>query len=118
MGIRKNNLFVWSLLMLSAVSMTGCMSPEQSRRAAEREAAQKAAQERQVRSQMEGKCDSYGFKRGSSDFSRCLLSLDQQRMQERSRRIAEQERHDQRTLQCLASGLSVLSPEYQRCMAR
>ena len=118
MGTQKNNRFVWSVVMLSAVLLTGCMSPEQSRRAAEREAAQKAAQERQVRSQMEGKCDSYGFKRGTADFSRCLLSLDRQRMDESSRAAAEQTRHQEKSQRCLAASGYAADAGYFRCMAR
>jgi hypothetical protein len=115
---RTNQILVLPLLAVSAALVTGCMSPEQSRRAAEREAAQKAAQERQVRAQMESKCDSYGFKRGSSDFSRCLLSLDQQRMDERSRRIADQTRHEEKSLRCLAANGFAADAGYHRCMAR
>ena len=103
------------LLALSISVLAGCATEASKKRQAQ----QREAIERQQRAQMEQKCSSYGFKQNTPDFSRCLMTLDQQRMQQRARESEAQYNRDQKSLGCLmANGYNPMSPGYNNCMAR
>jgi hypothetical protein len=67
----KSFLRAWGFLSL-AFAVTGCMTSEEIQR-------ERAEEMRQARLQEERKCLSFGFKRGTSDFSNCMLQLDIQK---------------------------------------
>jgi hypothetical protein len=80
--------------LLIAIFISGCMTAEQLQR-------ERAEEIRQTRMQEESRCATFGFKRGTSDFSNCMLQLD---IQKRNAEALRQATPPLTEKQCRAAG--------------
>lgn len=95
-----------TMLVLVGLALSACASREEI-------AARKAETERLAASQRDARCASFGHKRGSPDFSRCLESMYVQDQQMAAAKEAEDAARVQRVgdaLQQAGDSLSAISP--------
>jgi hypothetical protein len=65
------------LFVLLLVSLTGCYSAEERMRRRELAAQQEEANRQAYRDAVAYRCQSYGFRPGTPDFSNCVMQIDQ-----------------------------------------
>jgi hypothetical protein len=107
----KLSIFLFRIfIFLPLTALVGCASPEQQAAYQRQQQWQAEQNQRNAYQSLVNKCESYGFKRGTTPFAQCLQQAEQQAVIERAmrdqqnRQALQQQQQQFRKAQCYFSG--------------